>query len=505
MTPVSVATLAPVTTLMILVAQKGLAALKASRTDKNPLLSVRPLVMLLATSAIVLSSAAAFAQDRRVVFVHGIKSDGESWRAAADRLQAALAMRAETPSLSAGALYEMQANELQAYAGDVGPDVVAVAHSNGGVVARQWSRLHPVSALVTVGTPHRGAPVVANLGRYAKLNLNLLSSISDVFSLFAMDCCNWQSLLSSYSLWWSLAYDLASNSLWQIGTSLGLTVAQPVVPEMLPGSAFLSGLNSPDNLWRESAEVAARVAIVSEAHNFYWGGALRAAFPDHGDSVAYWRDVAKLGMDYAAAFLMATADYGDSLAFDIANGLLFCSHILAVMDEFWCQTVSVTGLGLCWSNDTFVPEWSQMYPGGVSISTGFDGPAHTQETRMSDALLQEILTNYTSIPPRGNELPPSSPPAPPAPPAIEALFHSDIEFAGQTMAASGDLSFVGSEWNDKISSVHVPAGATVVLYERVDYGGDSLTLSGDVADLSRVPGPSPSGNWNDAVSSIRVF
>ena len=97
------------------------------------------------------------------------------------------------------------------------------------------------------------------------------------------------------------------------------------------------------------------------------------------------------------------------------------------MDEWWCQTVSVTGFGLCWANDTLVPEWSQIYPGGFSISTGFDGPAHTQETRMSDALLQSVLTTYTSIPPRSND--PRSARSKPA----EAMFYGDIEFAGEAL------------------------------------------------------------------------
>ena len=85
------------------------------------------------------------------------------------------------------------------------------------------------------------------------------------------------------------------------------------------------------------------------------------------------------------------------------------------------------------------------------------------------------------------------------------MLYSDIEFAGEAFGAGHDLSFVGSDWNDRISSVHVPAGRTVVLYEHADYGGDSVTLSGDEVDLRRFPGPSPDGTWNDAVSSIRVF
>jgi hypothetical protein len=354
---------------------------------------------------------------------------------------------------------------------------------------------------------------VANVATYLKINLNVLSSISDIYRLFGGACCNWQSLLTSYSVWWNLAYDLASTSMRQIVESLGLTTAQPVLPEMVPGSTYLSGLNSEPNILREIVQVPTRIGIASIAHNFYWGGALRAAFPDHGDQVAAWRDVARVGMDYAASYLLANAQWEDWPAFEIADGLLTASYVLAQMDEWWCQTVSVTGYGLCWSNDTLVPEWSQIYPGGISISTGFDGPAHTQETRMSDALLQSVLATYTSVAPRSTD--PSEPADPPTdpgnpgdpnpPPLIEAMFYRDIDFSGEVFSAGGELAYVGADWNDRISSVHVPAGRTVVLYEHINFGGNSLTLSGDQADLRMFPGPSSDGTWNDAASSIRVY
>jgi pimeloyl-ACP methyl ester carboxylesterase len=460
----------------------------------------RPPVIVVATAAVMLWCALASAQERPVVFVHGIASSGNTWRDAANRLQAALDLHAETPDLSAGALYEVQAEQLATRAGAVGDDVVAIGHSNGGLVARQWSVARPVSALVTVGTPHHGVPVVPNFASLAKLNLQLLSSISDVYRLFGSHCCNWQSLLTSYSLWWNLVYDISSSSFGQIARTLGVAAAEPVLTEMVPGSTYLSGLNSPVNLVRESIEVPTRVGIVSTAHNFYWGGILRAAIPDHGDELASWRDIARVGMDFAAAYLLSNADFGDWGAFEIADGLMWCSNILASMDEWWCQSVSVTGFGECWANDTLVPEWSQVFPNGLPIYTGFDGPAHSQETHMSDALLHTVLTTYTSIPPR------ASGPAPVSePPVIDAMFHSDIEFQGDTLTLPADLAFVGPEWNDRISSVHVPDGRTVVLYEHAEFGGESLTLSGDAIDLRMFPGPALDGTWNDAASSIRVF
>jgi hypothetical protein len=45
---------------------------------------------------------------------------------------------------------------------------------------------------------------------------------------------------------------------------------------------------------------------------------------------------------------------------------------------------------------------------------------------------------------------------------------------------------------------------SVTIYEHSDYGGQSLTLTSDVADLRGFPGPGPDGTWNDQVSSIRI-
>ena len=205
----------------------------------------------------------------------------------------------------------MQAEQLEAHAATVGNDVVVIGHSNGGIVARQWSQVRPVSALVTVGTPHRGAPIVPNLASYARLNLHLLSFHQRCVSrLFGSACCNWQSLLTSYSLWWNLAYDLASSSIVQIGASLGLTAgAAGAAGDGARLHVSVRAQLAGEPGCARASEVPTRVGIVSTAHNFYWGGALRAAFPDHGDAVAYWRDIARLGMDYAAAYLLAHADY----------------------------------------------------------------------------------------------------------------------------------------------------------------------------------------------------
>src|SRR5262249_12534030 len=81
---------------------------------------------------------------------------------------------------------------------------------------------------------------------------------------------------------------------------------------------------------------------------------------------------------------------------------------------------------------------------------------------------------------------------------------ADIAFEGDSFSGDSDVAFVGVDWNDRISSVQIPAGVKVTLFEHSDFGGASLTLTGNAADLRNYPGPGSDGTWNDAVSSIRL-
>jgi len=88
--------------------------------------------------------------------------------------------------------------------------------------------------------------------------------------------------------------------------------------------------------------------------------------------------------------------------------------------------------------------------------------------------------------------------------AVGAHLFADALYGGASLATGSDLSFVGSNWNDRISSITVPSGRFVTIYADADYGGVSLTLTQSVPDLTQLPGPGPGGTWNDAVSSIRT-
>jgi Family of unknown function (DUF5722)/Peptidase inhibitor family I36 len=90
-------------------------------------------------------------------------------------------------------------------------------------------------------------------------------------------------------------------------------------------------------------------------------------------------------------------------------------------------------------------------------------------------------------------------------PAEYSMVFEHLQYVGANLVLSGDVPFVGWDWNDRITSVKVPPGHYVILYDAINYGGASLTLYSDAPDLRAYAGPGPGGTWNDTVSSIRVF
>ena len=89
------------------------------------------------------------------------------------------------------------------------------------------------------------------------------------------------------------------------------------------------------------------------------------------------------------------------------------------------------------------------------------------------------------------------PPTSPTPAAGQVCFFTDINYGGTSMCTSATSTWVGSAWNDVISSVKVSAGTQVVLYGDINYGGSSLTLTADTPSLV------PQG-FNDVTSSYKI-
>lgn len=99
--------------------------------------------------------------------------------------------------------------------------------------------------------------------------------------------------------------------------------------------------------------------------------------------------------------------------------------------------------------------------------------------------------------------PPSPPPVPnpiptPVPPEQQKVcFYRHHNYDGDGFCVGVGEANVPGGWNDEVSSVRVPAGFRVELYEHVFFGGRRLVLTADTPDLA------PLG-FNDQMSSFKV-
>ena len=81
--------------------------------------------------------------------------------------------------------------------------------------------------------------------------------------------------------------------------------------------------------------------------------------------------------------------------------------------------------------------------------------------------------------------------------ASPVCFYEHVNYGGASFCASADSNWVGGAWNDRVSSVKVAAGYKVTLYWDINYGGKTLVLSGDTANLVTL-------GFNDQASSFKI-
>ncbi len=351
--------------------------------------------------------SAADAQDRGVVFVHGLKSSGDTWEAAAASLQAQLALESRRPTQTWNDTYEAQAEQLHSAIGLFGGfSTVAVGHSNGGIVSREWSKWRTLGGVVTVGTPHHGAPILENLLNYVDFNATLSDRIAGVFDgfghCFGTEGCEWGWVIFQDSLNDLLAgiWGYVDTHLLELASTLGITLGPyPIFGEMVPSAPYLADLNSSSNLSREQGEIGTRVGVVSIARNFFDAGFVRVFNPEAADTVDTIKDYVVLALDFWGGYLLGS---NDPNAQNTAAFMFAAAGRLAALDEMYCKLVSSVGMTYCEANDEVVPFSSQRYPGAQHEFVMDQGPVHIRETTESTPTLYQTLTTWLNIGPRSS-------------------------------------------------------------------------------------------------------
>jgi predicted alpha/beta hydrolase family esterase len=381
--------------------------------------ALRSIVGVACASAILVgASTVASAQDRPVVFIHGVGSGPETWEETASRLQSRLQIAPERARVSWWESLETQGSQMDGRFGGLPGSTIAVGHSLGGLVARQWSRSHQLDGLITLGSPNRGAPIANHINEWAGYNTSLFNAVGNAFY--------WLSNLSYDQWWWvysavegALNWGgyIADFSLYHLLVELGMQYAVPFVQEVYVGSPYLDRLNNGAG-W-EASTIASRVGIVNTASEYWRGGPFRLKNPDYAGEVSILTSTAAAALDYWGFRVYAEADALDWQAHSLAFSLWDAAFWLWNFDEFWCRATSddrPLWSGRCFPNDGFVPTWSQYLPAATVNFEAYGGPVHTQETDRFDEYIYAALTNFMHVPPRGAPSQPGPGPTQPPPP-----------------------------------------------------------------------------------------
>ncbi len=379
----------------------------------------RPRSVFVLLALLALAPAPAQAQDVPVVFVHGLLSDAGAWDEAAPRLASELRITPHRRDTAWQWWLESQADQLQAAFGSLPASTIAIGHSNGGLVARQWSKSRNLKAIVTMGTPHEGALMAARALNYVGANNELMGYLNFVVAMVGGPenefSWMWPFMAGHLNFVSWLANATAAEILWTLGFANGA----PVLGQMVPNSAFLQQLNSSTNLSREASAVSKRIGMVFAAREYWRAGAAVGLAPDLQASVATSMQTAIVILDAAAAYIRNYYPWNPRAQVLLQN-VQALSHLIRSLDPGWCWVVT-NDASCATSHDGIVATPAQYFPNGTNI--GFYGPPHRRQTRESTPMLRDVLVGHLGVEVRATSTPtpppptppPSTPPSPPPP------------------------------------------------------------------------------------------
>lgn len=285
------------------------------------------------------------------------------------------------------------------YANGMGSNTVLLGHSMGGIIARSASRQNAVTGVVTIGTPHLGAPVATAINPnwnnpflqtqyelwYLREQLNSIPdnpwewANEDIGPNEIEDARN-----RGYNAWDNLFYLTGAGVAASIGRLIG--IASDAAEDMEPGSGAMSLLNS--SAWAENGEI--KQAYYANLQN---GGLL-----GHAMTLLPWLTEQEAD-NYGAQMI-----YDGQMTFYAGWGLQRAgqwsgnwdmiyagSAIMSLGDAetFFWQWWAGTIIG-SWENDGFIPAWSQTAWGNRSAEY-VGSMVHTRETSQGAPFLRSRI------------------------------------------------------------------------------------------------------------------
>jgi len=318
-----------------------------------------------------------------VLLAHGWQANSALWDWMDPELRFAgfsRVFRTSTSFTSPIATQSVQLNAFATSAGISAESPILVAHSMGGLVARELNTTLPADAVITFGSPHQGQLLLK--AGWGSSQLWLLAAGISVpvgeafFNL--IHCGNLRADINGndiegpcYDLWDFLAF----TGLLTAGT---LAIRNNIIQDgatddMTPSSPFLMALNGSSHVAAEAATT--KVAIIGRLNSWEWGSSFFRNFFGESESAYYadyleWFAAASL-LD--GAIILADADPDDPWYWErVAGGAGVVAAGLAVQyfPAAWNNMVG-------WPNDAFVNTSTQVFPGSLQVD--FPGVAHMEE------------------------------------------------------------------------------------------------------------------------------
>ncbi len=340
-------------------------------------------------------------RDKPVVLLHGFGSNGSTWAKTALALRRQLRVRPFAPSVDPKTSMYDQANDLGAktnahFPGTTNDLMPFVGHSQGGLVERAYARAggSRINALVTVGSPHSGAPIAQNA-----LNGNLIGDFIYVHAnaAFPVDYYRrWDPDFNLPGVGAALEAFLDFSNLvtfylnpfndWVCQwAGLCVFVGQSIAPSMtehIPGSTFHQQLQA-TNATELQKLGGNRFAIRSSVGS--WNAMFRLVSPALSDAAAWAKSVT------AGSYVLAYLQYWNHPNYLLRNNawswLVGAQAVLTWYDDAWSANVAGD---LVSPHDGFIPVWSQTLNGGQLLNAQ-SVVAHTEQTESTEAEIRNAL------------------------------------------------------------------------------------------------------------------
>lgn len=357
---------------------------------------------IVACMFVMLGVSEAYAQaDRPVAFVHGISSDSGTWKSSAPYLANKFKISPRRPSfLDRGHhFYGDQANQLIGFLGADTTNVIAIAHSNGGIVSRvARQKGMNFASITTMGTPHHGAPIIG-------------STADGTATVFVSQFTNalGAPLLSLHLSWWNPLRWLATilkilSGMWGaiVLQSLQLLVnLQWDVTQEMPPSSLFHQIHAPTSGWNDingssEASIPVKVSLVITAPHARDGIFFSGTAPTQRSNGMKARSALIGTYKVMAEYFEGTSSNGSYSGFNEralkAQQFRQGMRALQEMDGRWCGLIGasvanrvLTSPQACSPSDGIVPVWSQYWDGAENVlSSALGHSAETSNPNLAD-------------------------------------------------------------------------------------------------------------------------